>query len=50
MPSRLLPDRRVVRLVGWVLATNAIGALFAVTLGGTAREAVQRLALFCRLG
>ncbi len=47
----ITPTRRhTMRLIGWVLATNAIGMLLAVTLGGTARDAVHQLALFCGLG
>ena len=49
-PYRRLPSRQMVRLVGWLLAVNAVGVLVAVTLGGTARDAVQRFALFCGLG
>ena len=43
-------ERHTVRLVGWVLAANAVGLLVAVTLAGPARDAVQRLALLCGVG
>ncbi len=51
-PTRGRPrhDRRTVRLVGWVLAINAMTLLAAVTLGESAREATARFALWCGLG
>ena len=50
MPPRPRFDRRAVRLLGWVLAMNAMTILAAVTLGEGAREATARFALWCGLG
>ncbi len=50
MPPRPRFDRRAVRLLGWVLAVNAMTFLAAVTLGESAHAATERFAMWCGLG
>ena len=45
-----MAHRQLVRLLGWVVAVNTVTLLVAVSLGGAAREATQRLVLWCGLG
>ena len=49
MPAQPSTGRRGLRTAGWFVAFNAIAFFIAVTLGGTAREAAQRFALWCGL-
>ncbi len=42
-----MPERRTLRLTGWVLAVNAIGMLAALALGEPAGDVARGLALLC---
>ena len=41
---------RVARILGWVMALNALALLGAATLPAPVREAAGRFALWCGLG
>ncbi len=45
-----MPGGRVARILGWVVAANALAILGVTALPTPVREAAGRLALWCRLG
>ena len=45
-----MTPRHLVRLLGWALAVNVLTLLAAASLSPAARDATQRLALWCGLG
>ncbi|MEI7925789.1 MAG: hypothetical protein WCI61_06340 [Chloroflexota bacterium] len=45
-----MPGGRVARILGWVVALNALAILGATALPVPVREAAGRFALWCGLG
>lgn len=47
---RAVLGRPGVRLLGWLLAANALALLVAASVAPSVRDAAQRLVLLCGLG